>query len=130
MNIIRGLLVAVLLGTVCMTTTSSMPESKLSASSSSYDIAEIYELIDVPRGSKVKDGYGNMVAIEGVYAPTRLDTGNYSVRVSRVGSNFYRIDKTDYYIETKFCYEYAYYEEVILKITSNYGYTKGEIIFD
>ena len=130
MKNLRVLLVAILLGAACTIATSSMPESKMSASSSCYDIAEIYELIDVPRGSKAKDSYGNMIGIDAVYTPTSLETGTYSVRISRVASNFYKIDRTDYYIETKYCYEYAYYEEVILKITSSYGYTKGEIIFD
>lgn len=123
-------LALLIMGIVCVISTSSIPNSNSSSSSSCYDIAQIYEKIDVPRGTKAKDGYGNMGSIEAIYTPTSLDLGTYSVHVTRIGSNFYQIDRTDYYIETKYCYEYAYYEEVILKITSSYGYTKGEVIFD
>lgn len=51
------------------------------------------------------------------------------MKVTREDSNFYRICGTDIFVETRYCYEYATREEVLLNVTSNYGYTRGEIIF-
>jgi len=33
------------------------------------------------------------------------------------------------YIETRYCYEYAYRDDAILILDSYYGYTKGEVAF-
>jgi len=49
----------------------------------------------------------------------------YRVTVSRESSNIYRIIGKDIYIMTKYCYEYVYYEEALLRM---FGY-KGEIVF-
>ena len=64
-----------------------------------------------------------------MYVPTKIDTGKYEVELTRIDSNFYQIYGTNHYIETKYCYEYATREEAILNITSNYGYTRGEVIY-
>ena len=50
---------------------------------------------------------------------------NYEVNLNRKGSNVYKIDGKDIFIQTRYCYVYAYSEEAILK-TSGYG---GEVIF-
>ena len=50
---------------------------------------------------------------------------NYEVSLTRKGSNVYKIDGKDIFIQTRYCYLYAYSEEAILK-TSGYG---GEVIF-
>jgi hypothetical protein len=50
---------------------------------------------------------------------------NYEVNLTRKGSNVYKIDGNDIIIQTRYCYVYAYSEEVIFK-TSGYG---GEVIF-
>lgn len=55
----------------------------------------------------------------------------YAVDVKKIGDNLYQIIGTNICIETRYCYEYTgYSEEVVLIIESNYGYTKGEVIFD
>lgn len=37
----------------------------------------------------------------------------------------------DICVQTKYCHEWAFFaEKVVLIIESNYGYTKGKIIFD
>ncbi|WP_377806834.1 hypothetical protein [Acidovorax facilis] len=56
-------------------------------------------------------------------APALAD--NYEVNLTRKGSNVYKIDGKDIFIQTRYCYVYAYSEEAILK-TSGYG---GEVIF-
>lgn len=100
-----------------------------SASSSSYDIVEIYQEVRVDSGAKVIDSYGDLKDVKKLLVPTRLDNGKYTVKVTRIDSNIYQICDTNYYIQTRYCYEYATREEVVVSITSAYGYTKGEIIF-
>lgn len=94
-----------------------------------YDIVEIYEKMTLKDGSKAMDSYGNIEEAEAVFVPARMDIRKYEVEVTRVDSNFYQICGTDLYIETKYCYEYAVREDAMIVITSNYGYTRGEIIF-
>ena len=99
------------------------------AGANSFDVAGIYEKVELKSGSKVLDSYGNVKDAKAVYVPTKIDTGKYEVELTRIDSNFYQIYGTNLYIETKYCYEYATRDEAILNITSNYGYTRGEVIF-
>ena len=101
----------------------------LSSKVDSYVIAGIYEKVELKSGSKVLDSYGNVKDAKAVYVPTKIDTGKYEVELTRIDSNFYQIYGTNLYIETKYCYEYATRDDAILNITSNYGYTRGEVIF-
>lgn len=100
-----------------------------SASAESYDIAGIYEKVELKTGSKVLDSYGNVKEAKAVYVPAKIDTGKYEVELTRIDSNFYQICGTNLYIETKYCYEYATRDDAILNVTSSYGYTRGEVIF-
>ena len=95
----------------------------------SYDIVEIYEKVELKEGSKVMDSYGSLKDAKAVYVPARLSTGRREVQITRIDSNFYQICGTSYFVETKYCYEYATRESVVLNITSNYGYTRGEVVF-
>ena len=111
--------------TILFTSSSSLSTSK----ASSYDIAGIYEKVDLKSGSKVLDSYGNVKDAKAVYVPTKIETGKYEVELTRIDSNFYQICGTNLYIETKYCYEYATRDDAILNVTSSYGYTRGEVIF-
>lgn len=94
-----------------------------------YDIVAVYEKVDVKDGAKALDSYGNLREVKTVYEPIRMTTGRYEVELTKIDSNFYHICGTSMYIETKYCYEYAVREDVIINITSSYGYTIGEVIF-
>lgn len=59
-----------------------------------------------------------------------MKEGIFKIEVTRKESNLYKVEGTDYYIETRYCYEYTTHDEVILKVESNYGYGKGTIIFN
>ena len=72
---------------------------------------------------------GDLEEVELILVPAKMETGRYKVDLTRKGSNIYKVESTKYYIETRYCYEYATYEEVILVIESSYGYNKGKIIF-
>ena len=53
----------------------------------------------------------------------------YKVEVTRKSDNLYEVVGRGIYVITRFCYEYVYYEDAILKIDSQVGYTIGEIVF-
>ena len=112
---------------VCLLTSSSTTDRL--KTSSSYDVICVYESVSVPSGTKALDSWGSLKEVETLYVPTKIDVGKYSVELTRVDSNFYSICGTDYFIETRFCYEYALREEVVLNITSSYGYSRGEVVF-
>lgn len=99
------------------------------SSGDTYDVAQVYEAVELKSGSKSIDSYGNVEDAKIVLVPTKLDEGKYSVELTKVDSNFYKIYGTDLYIETRYCYEYATRDDAVLIIESNYGYTKGEVIF-
>lgn len=94
-----------------------------------YTIYKIYEKIELDNGSKVIDSWGNVEDAKAVLVPTEIDRGRYSVEITRISSNLYQICGTSLFIETKYCYEYATREEVLLNITSTFGYDLGEVIF-
>lgn len=102
---------------------------KMEVGSSSYDIAGIYEKVELKSGTKVIDAMGNVSDASAVLVPTKVDEGKYEVELTRIDKDLYQICGTSLYIETKYCYEYATWDDAILNITSNYGYTRGEVIF-
>lgn len=95
-----------------------------------YDVKQIYEKVDLPDGAKAKKKYGSIDDAEYILVPKKLEKGTYKVKVNKLDSNLYEVVGKDLIIETKYCYEYASYKEVVLKITSTYGYSLGEIYFD
>lgn len=111
--------------TMLFTSSSSLSESK----ANSYNIAGIYEKQELKSGAKIIDSYNNVKEAKYVLIPTKIDTGKYSVELTRIDSNFYQICGTSIVIETKYCYEYATRDDAVLNITSSYGYTRGEVIF-
>ena len=95
------------------------------------DIIEFYERTDLDSGSKSIGAYGGIEDAEAVLIPTSVEEGNYEVTVRRIDQNFYQINGTSIVIETRYCNEYATYgTEAVMMVESNYGYTKGTIIFE
>lgn len=94
------------------------------------EIAEFYKSIDPDSDTKVLTKSGDLEEVELLFIPTKMEEGVFKVDLTRKESNLYKIEGTNYYIETRYCYEYATSEEAILKVESNYGYTKGKIIFN
>lgn len=98
---------------------------------SSYDISEIYSVIKPTSGTKAVGSYDKVVEVKYILTPKKVDIGKYVVEVKKIGDNLYQIKDTEICIETRYCYEWASFsEKVVLIIDSNYGYTKGKIIFD
>jgi len=94
------------------------------------DVANFYEAIDSDNGVKVLTSGGDLEDAELILVPTKIDEGTYEIEITRKGSNIYKLEGTKYYIETRYCYEYATYDDAILKVESNYGYQKGTVYFD
>lgn len=105
---------------------------------SSYDIADFYTVTKPESGTKAIGRFDKVIEVEYLLTPTRLNTGKYIVEVKKIGDNLYQIHDKNYQfrgrdicIETRFCHEWASFsEEVVLIVDSNYGYTKGKLIFD
>lgn len=115
---------------ICMMAVLFTSSSSLSfLQANNYDIAGIYEKTELKAGSKAIDSYNDVTDAKFVLIPTKVDTGKYEVELTRIDTNFYQIYGTSLVIETKYCYEYAIRDDAILSITSNYGYTLGEVVF-
>ncbi len=99
--------------------------------SSDYDISDFYVGV-TPENSltKVLEKDGDIEEVDIILIPTKMETGKFIVRLTRKAKDLYQIEGTKYFIQTKYCYEYATNEEVVLIVESNYGYSKGKIIFD
>lgn len=93
-------------------------------------VSQIYQSIEPESDVKALTTYGELEDVELLLVPTKLDVGVYEIQITRKGSNIYKVEGTKFYIETRYCYEYATFEDAILKIESSYGYTKGTIYFD
>jgi preprotein translocase subunit YajC len=95
----------------------------------SYDIETIYGVQNAVRGSMVITRSGNLVEIDKILVPLTLDTGRYRVTVTRRDSNLYEVNGQDIFIKTRYCYEFAIRQDVIIEITSWGGYSIGKIYF-
>ena len=73
--------------------------------------------------------YNDLTEVEYILWPTKLDEGNYQVSITRKDADLYKIEGTDFYIKTKYCYEYCYSEEVILVVYTGSRYSYGKVIF-
>lgn len=92
-------------------------------------VSQFYEYIEPESDVKALTINGELEDVELLLVPTRLDVGVYEIRITRKGSNIYKLEGTKFYIETRYCYEYATNDEAILKVENAYGYTKGTIYF-
>jgi len=82
------------------------------------------------RNTKVLTPFGELQDVDVILVPTKQELGRYSVKLSRKGSNLYKVASADIWIETMYCYEFAIMDDAVLIITSNYGYTQGKVIFE
>ena len=93
------------------------------------DVKRFYKAIEAERDVKVLTAGGDVEEAAYILVPTKLDEDKYQVSVTKESANFYKIAGQDIFIETRYCYEYATSDDVILIVNSHYSYDKGEIIF-
>jgi hypothetical protein len=53
----------------------------------------------------------------------------YKVQVTRKDQDLYEVVGEGIYIKTRFCFEFVFFEDAIVKIDSPAGFNIGEIIF-
>jgi hypothetical protein len=94
---------------------------------SECDIEEIYNSEDAGRGTAAVSRRGDFVEVETFLVPATLRSGTYEVTLTRKGSDLYR-SLEGVYVKTRYCYEYAYSQPSILRITGQ-GYNKGTVVF-
>lgn len=97
--------------------------------SADCDIEAFYKGLTPTDGTKILTSNDELEDVKLLLVPMDIDKGNYVVKITRKGSNLYKVDDKNIYIQTKYCYEYSYSQEVVLKVEGSYGYTKGKIIF-
>ncbi len=100
-----------------------------SSSVQSYNIVEVYKEAEVNDKAKTIDSYDRVTDVKKLLLPTTMKIGKHKVKITRIDSDLYQICDTQLYIETQYCYKFATKEEVVINITSNYGYIKGELVF-
>ena len=66
-----------------------------------------------------------LMALNALLLPAYAIGGDYDVTVTRDDSNIYRIVGKDAYVHTKYCYEYVYSEDSLLRMSG----TSGTIVF-
>lgn len=95
-----------------------------------YTVVCVYEKQRVEYGVKAIDNLDNIQEISCLLVPTKVDEGTYSVLLTRKDTNLYKIEGTDLYLETQFCFEICIMEEAVLVI-HNYGdISFGTVIFE
>ena len=77
---------------------------------------------------KAKPIVAAMMLCAALTAPA-VGSDYYKVRVWRESQDLYRVVGTGFYIKTRFCYQFAFGEEAILRVDSSFGYTVGELVF-
>ncbi len=98
--------------------------------SSTYNVAAVYEGQEIKGDAKAIKRNGSVVEdVKTVLFKTELNVGRYDVKVTKIDTDLYHVEGTDLYIETRYCFQYAYRQEALLNITSRYGYNIGELIF-
>ena len=91
------------------------------------DIEEIYDSEDARRGTAAVSRRGDFVEVETFLIPSTVRSGNYEVTLTRKSSDLYE-SREGVWIKTRYCYEYAYSQRSILRV-SGPGYSKGTVIF-
>jgi hypothetical protein len=94
-----------------------------------YTVEVILEKEEAPSYTYALDDFDKVSEVEYILWPTKLDEGKYKVNITRKDADLYRIDGTDFYIRTKYCYRYCYSEEVILVVYTGSRYSYGKVIF-
>jgi hypothetical protein len=103
--------------------------------SAECEVVKFYEIITPDQGTKVLTKSGEVEEATFILKTVRIDEGTYEVEITRKALNLYQINQakdirlTKYCIETRYCNEYATYKKAVFKVESNFGLTKGKLVF-
>ncbi len=107
----------------------------INEASAEYEVVQFYEIITPEQGTKVLTKSGEVEEATFILKPVRIDEGSYEVEITRKATNLYQINQTKdikltkYFIETRYCNEYANYRKAVFKVESNFGQIKGKLVF-
>ncbi|WP_264520915.1 hypothetical protein [Flavobacterium sp. N1994] len=97
-------------------------------STTTCDIVNFYKAVEPEdRDTKVLTPSGDLEAVDLILVPTKPEIRTYKVMLSRKGSNLYKVDQANLYIETNYCVEFPSDKEVTLIVKSSYGVSKGSM---
>ena len=98
-----------------------------------FEVENILERQELPKGSKCLDRYDNLKEVKYVLIPIELEKGTYEATIKRIDSNLYelRFGYDDViYIETSYCYKYTSYgDKALLIVNDRYSYKKAKVVF-
>ena len=94
------------------------------------DVKGVYKQVDIPVGALGLSTLGDPQELESVLVPTSLEDGAYDVRVTRKANNLYRVDGTAIFVVTRYCYEYAYSQQAVMRVRSIGSTTTGTLAFN
>jgi hypothetical protein len=69
------------------------------------------------------------ITAAGVIATPAIGADVYKVNLTRKDQDFYEVQGQGIYLKTRFCYEFVYGDEAIVRIDSAAGYVIGKIMF-
>lgn len=92
-------------------------------------VIRYYKGLSPDINTKAITQFGDIVELETLLVPIELDEGRYEIQLTNEKQgDLYKMDGTDYYIETEYCMELAVYSTVTLRVYDD-GYYKGKIYF-
>lgn len=94
--------------------------------SDSYEIKNVLIKSEAEDGTFILDNYDLVKEPRYILYPTVIDAGEYSVQLKRIDNNLYQIVNTEFYIVTKYCYEYGYFIDAVLEIKNKYNYNNKQ----
>lgn len=96
---------------------------------SDYDVAAFFKGMTPAEGTKVQTEDDELKDAKLILVPVNIEAGTYVLKVTRKSQDLYKVDDKNIYIQTKFCFEFSFSQEAILKVDGNLGFTKGKINF-
>jgi hypothetical protein len=79
------------------------------------EVINFYEYVRSDHDIKALSN-GNIYDVDLLLKDYDFDDGVYNIEVSSISDNLYSIDNTEYYIETRNCYNDTYHDEAVLKV--------------
>jgi len=84
-------------------------------SNDSCEVINFYESVDCKNNLKTINN-NKIIDVETLLIPYEFNDGVYNIEITQIADNIYKINNTEYYIETERCYNNAYNDDAILKI--------------
>ena len=103
-------------------------EPGLGPSAAECQVAGVYSAIVADPGTLALTGLGAVQEVRTLLVPVRLDRGQYRVSLTREGGDLYK-SLEGVYFRTRYCYEYVYYQDSVVEITSSGRVASGVIRF-